>query len=86
MKLTLNIDSKSLPIEIDDVVAGLLATRLSVPYDANVGASLTRYLSEESGPWLLDEEHMRRRIFRRVILEVADPALVIRYLMAEQPN
>ena len=86
VNLTLNIDSKPLPIEIDDVVAGLLATRLNVPHDADVSASLSRYLSDESAPWVLDEEHMRKRIFRRVILAVADPALVIRYLMAEQPN
>ncbi|MGN6667047.1 MAG: hypothetical protein ACTHKH_08785 [Trinickia sp.] len=86
MKLNLNIDSTPLPIEIDDVVAGLLATRLNVPYDGDVATSLGRYLSDEAGPWVLDEEHMRKRIFRRVILEVADPALVIRYLMAEKPN
>lgn len=86
MKLTLNIDSKELPIEIDDVVAGLLAARLNLPHNADVSASLARYLSDEGGPWLLDEDHMRKRIFRRVILEVADPALVIRHLMAERPN
>lgn len=86
MKLTLNIDSKPLSIEIDDVVAGLLAARLNLPHHADVCASLARYLGDEGSPWVLDEEHMRKRIFRRVILEVADPALVIRYLMAEKPN
>jgi hypothetical protein len=29
---------------------------------------------------------MRKRILRRLILDIADPALVIRYLMIEQPH
>jgi len=45
--------------------------------------ALARYLSEKGAPWTLDEEHMRRRILRRLILDIADPALVIRHLMAE---
>ena len=84
MKLDLYIDSKPLDIEIDDVVVGLLAVRLDLPADANQQDALARYLSEKGAPWMLDEEHMRRRILRRLILDIADPALVIRHLMAEE--
>jgi hypothetical protein len=84
MKLDLYIDSKPLDIEIDDVVAGLLAVRLGLPGDTNHQQALARYLSEKGAPWMLDEEHMRRRILRRLILDIADPALVIRHLMAEE--
>ncbi|MEA3122050.1 MAG: hypothetical protein QOH33_1611, partial [Paraburkholderia sp.] len=38
------------------------------------------------GPWLLDEDHMCNRILRRLILKIVDPALVVRYLMTEQPQ
>ncbi|CAG9229636.1 conserved hypothetical protein [Paraburkholderia sabiae] len=84
MKLQLFIDSKPLEIEIDDVVAGLLAVRLALPANADHQAALARYLSEKGGPWILDEDHMRRRILRRLILDIADPALVIRHLMTEE--
>lgn len=83
MKLELHIDSKPLDIEIDDVVAGLLAVRLDLPAGVDNRDALARYLSEKGAPWTLDEEHMRRRILRRLILDIADPALVIRHLMAE---
>ncbi|HTR06333.1 MAG TPA: hypothetical protein VMJ11_06680 [Paraburkholderia sp.] len=83
MKLELCIDSKALTIEIDDVVAGLLAVRLNLPDNEDHHAALARYLSEKGAPWILDEEHMRRRILRRLILDIADPALVIRHLMAD---
>ncbi|WP_027778095.1 hypothetical protein [Paraburkholderia caledonica] len=86
MELTLTIDSRPLTLELDDVVAGLLAVRLNVPSDADTPAALCRYLSDAGGPWLLDENHMRKRILRRLILDIADPALVIRYLMIEQPH
>ncbi|WP_234775432.1 hypothetical protein [Paraburkholderia tropica] len=82
MKLELFIDSRPLDIEIDDVVAGLLAARLDLPAGADNQDALARYLSEKGAPWTLDEEHMRRRILRRLILDIADPALVIRHLMA----
>lgn len=84
MQLTLNIDGKALNIEIDDVVAGLLAARLNLPTNADHAAALSRYLSDKGGPWILDDEHMRRRILRRLILDIADPALVIRHLMASE--
>ncbi|WP_414442426.1 hypothetical protein [Burkholderia sp. 22PA0106] len=84
MHLKLIIDSKPLDIEVDDVIAGLLATRLNLPADIDHQEALVRYLGEKGEPWLLDEEHMRKRIFRRLILDVADPALVIRYLMADR--
>jgi len=84
MKLDLCIDSKPLDIEIDDVVAGLLAVRLGLTGDTNRQETLARYLSEKGAPWMLDDEHMRRRILRRLILDIADPALVIRHLMAEE--
>ena len=77
------IDSKPLDIEIDDVVAGLLAVRLDLPANADHQAALARYLSEKGASWLLDEEHMRRRILR-LTLDIADPALVIRHLMADE--
>lgn len=83
MKLELYIDSKRLDIEIDDVVAGLLAARLSLPAGSDNHDALAHYLSEKGAPWTLDEEHMRRRILRRLILDIADPALVIRHLMAD---
>ena len=84
MKLELRIDSKPLEVELDDVIAALLALRLDLPDDANLGDALARYLSEKGAPWVLDEEHMRRRIFRRLILDIADPALIIRHLMTGQ--
>lgn len=84
MKLELCIDSKPLDIDLDDVVAGLLAVRLNLPANADHQEAITRYLSEKGAPWLLDEEHMRRRIFRRLILDIADPALVIRHLMVDE--
>ena len=84
MKLHLIIDSNTLDIDIDDIVAGLLAARLELPVGADNQDVLARYLSDKGAPWTLDEEHMRRRIFRRLILDIADPALIIRHLMAEQ--
>ncbi|CAG9207426.1 hypothetical protein [Paraburkholderia tropica] len=84
MKLQLFIDSRPLAIEIDDVVVGLLAARLELPAGADNEDTLARYLSEKGAPWTLDEEHMRRRILRRLILDIADPALVIRYLMTDE--
>ena len=84
MKLKLNIDSKPLDVDIDDVVAGLLAVRLDLPAGEDNQDALARYLSDMGAPWTLDEEHMRRRILRRLILDIADPALVIRHLMAEE--
>ncbi|MGV2291914.1 hypothetical protein AAHK20_24595 [Trinickia sp. YCB016] len=84
MKLKLNIDSKPLDVDIDDVVAGLLAVRLDLPAGEDNQDALARYLSDKGAPWTLDEEHMRRRILRRLILDIADPALVIRHLMAEE--
>ncbi len=83
MKLELSIDAKPLDIEIDDVVAGLLAARLDLPAGADTQDALARYLSEKGAPWTLDEAHMRRRILRRLILDIADPALIIGHLMAE---
>ena len=82
MKLELCIDSKPLDIELDDVVAGLLAVRLDLPANADHRDAITRYLNEKGAP-SLDADHMRRRILRRLILDIADPALVIRYLMEE---
>ncbi|MFP3707885.1 hypothetical protein SB783_28085 [Paraburkholderia sp. SIMBA_009] len=84
MKLELFIDSRPLDIEIDDVVAALLAARLDLPAGADNQDGLARYLSEKAAPWTLDEEHMRRRILRRLILDIADPALVIRHLMGDR--
>ncbi|CAH2798422.1 MAG: hypothetical protein CBARDCOR_5544 [uncultured Caballeronia sp.] len=37
-------------------------------------------------PWMFDENHMRKRILRRLIFDIADPALIVRYLMADQPQ
>jgi len=82
MKLELCIDSKRLDIELDDVVAGLLAARLNLPAGTDNRDALARYLGKQGEPWSLDEEHMRRRILRRLILDIPDPALVIRHLMA----
>ncbi|WP_175914709.1 hypothetical protein [Burkholderia metallica] len=84
MKLELWIDSRPLEIELDDVVAGLLAARLNLPVGANSEGALARYLSEKGEPWSLDEEHMRKRIIRRLILDIADPAVIVRYLMADE--
>jgi hypothetical protein len=86
MDLTLTIDSRPLTVEFDDMIAGLLAARLNLPPDTDTRAVLCRYLSDAGGPWMLDENHMRKRILRRLILDIADPALVIRYLMVEQPH
>ena len=49
MKLELCIDSKPLDIELDDVVAGLLAVRLDLPANADHRDAITRYLNEK-GP------------------------------------
>ncbi|AIO34518.1 hypothetical protein NUV26_00300 [Burkholderia pseudomultivorans] len=84
MKLSLLIDSKPLDIEIDDVVAGLLSARLDLPAGHDNADALARYLSDKGQPWILDEEHMRKRIFRRLILDIADPSLIIRHLMADE--
>lgn len=84
MKLELSIDSKPLTIEIDDVIAGLLAARLNLPAGVNQEVLLAGYLSEKGEPWTLDEDHMRRRVLRRLILDIADPALVIKHLMADK--
>ncbi|MDN7586059.1 hypothetical protein [Burkholderia seminalis] len=69
-------------MKLDDVVAGLLAARLNLPAGTDHRDALARYLGKQGEPWSLDEEHMRRRILRRLILDIADPALVIRHLMA----
>ncbi|MCA8276134.1 hypothetical protein LGN17_26990 [Burkholderia sp. AU30280] len=82
MKLVLHIDSKPLDIEIDDVLAGLLAARLELPGGAANQDALAQYLGKKGEPWMLDEDHMRKRIFRRLILDIADPALIISHLMA----
>ncbi|KWE50023.1 hypothetical protein WL76_21595 [Burkholderia ubonensis] len=87
MKLNLTIDSTPLSMELDDVLAGLLAVRLDAPLEADaMRDAISRHLSDVGGPWLLDEDHMRNRILRRLVLEIADPALVARYLMIEQPQ
>ncbi|MEE2979444.1 MAG: hypothetical protein VYB88_18430 [Pseudomonadota bacterium] len=83
MKLQLTIDAKHLDVEIDDVVAGLLAARLSLPEGADHRDAITRHLSEVSAPWVLDDEHMRKRVLRRLILEIADPTLLMRHLMTD---
>ncbi|NIE82392.1 MULTISPECIES: hypothetical protein [unclassified Burkholderia] len=82
MKLSLTIESRSLDLELDDVVAGLFAIRLDLPpaLGHSLQESLTRHLNETTGPWTLDANHMRRRILRKIILDIADPALLIRYL------
>ena len=86
MDLTLTIDSRPLDFELDDVIAGLLAVRLNVPPGEDTRAAIGRYLGEGGGPWILDENHMRKRVLRRLILDTADPALVVRYLMTERPQ
>lgn len=86
MKLELLIDSRPLAIEIDDVVAGLLVARLGLAPDGDHRDAIARYLGEAAGPWTLDDDHMRKRVMRRLILDVADPTLVIQYLMADQPD
>ncbi|RQS63571.1 hypothetical protein DID96_29625 [Burkholderia sp. Bp8963] len=87
MKLNLTIDSTPLSIELDDVLARLLAVRLDAPLEADaMRDAISRHLSDVGGPWMLDEDHMRNRIVRRLILEIVDPALVVRYLMIEQPQ
>ncbi|KWE30839.1 hypothetical protein [Burkholderia territorii] len=86
MKLELLIDSRRLEIEIDDVVAGLLAARLGFAPDGDHRDAIARYLGEAAAPWTLDDDHMRKRVMRRLILDVADPALVIQYLMDDQPD
>ncbi|CAM2158665.1 conserved protein of unknown function (plasmid) [Pararobbsia alpina] len=83
MKLNLIIDSRPLDVEVDDVVASLLAVRLDLPAGAENRDALASYLSEKGAPWTLDEEHMRRRILRRLVLDIADPVLVMRHLMAD---
>lgn len=47
---------------------------------AALQAPITRHLNDTAGPWTLDAEHMRARILRKVILDIADPALLLRYL------
>lgn len=86
MELTLSIDGRPLSFELDDVVAGLLATRLNVPPGIDQREAIRGYLGEAGGPWMLDEDHMRRRVLRRLILDIADPTLIVRYLMAGQPQ
>ena len=86
MDLTLTIDSRPLDFELDDVIAGLLAVRLNVPPGEDTRAAIGRYLGEVGGPWILDENHMRKRVLRRLILDIADPTLVVRYLMTERPR
>jgi len=86
MELRLTIDGRALDLELDDVIAGLLAARLNLPAAANIRDAIRDYLGEAGGPWMLDENHMRKRILRRLILDIADPALIVRYLMAEQPQ
>ena len=86
MKLELLIDSNPLEIEIDDVVAGLLAARLGLAPDGDHRDAVARYLGEAAAPWTLDANHMRKRVMRRLILDVADPTLVIQYLMADQSD
>ncbi|SAK94368.1 hypothetical protein AWB75_06797 [Caballeronia catudaia] len=44
MKLTLTIESKPLDVEIDHVVAGLLAGRLNLSSDTNQREALVRPL------------------------------------------
>lgn len=83
VKLHLTVDSKPLSVDIDDIAAALLAVRLNLPGGADHRRAISRYLEENGSPWILDENHMRRRILRRVILDIADPALVIRHLMAD---
>ena len=83
MKLQLTIDAKHLDVEIDDVVAGLLAARLSLPEGADHRDAIARHLSEVSAPWVLDEGHMRKRVLRRLILEIADQTLLMRHLMMD---
>ena len=86
MDLTLTIGGRTLKFELDDVVAGLLAARLNLPAGTDTREAIREHLSEAGSPWMLDESHMRRRIMRRLILDIADPALIVRYLMAEQPQ
>jgi hypothetical protein len=87
MKLDLTIDTRSLSVELDDVIVGLLAVRLGLLSEGEaLREAVSRHLSDVGGPWVLDENHMRKRILRRLILEIADPALVIRFLMLEQPQ
>lgn len=83
MKLQLTIDAKHLDIEIDNVVAGLLAARLGLPEGADHHEAIARHLSEVGAPWVLDEDHMRKRVLRRLILEIADPVLLMRHLMID---
>ncbi|AIO43509.1 MULTISPECIES: hypothetical protein [Burkholderia] len=84
MKLELSIDSRPLHVELDDVIAGLLAARLGLPLDGDNRGAIGRYLGDAAGPWTLDDDHMRKRVMRRLILDIADPTLVIQYLMADQ--
>ncbi|MDN7702625.1 hypothetical protein R0290_29590 [Burkholderia semiarida] len=44
MKLELSIDSRPLNVEIDDVIAGLLAARLGLPPDGDHRGAIGRYL------------------------------------------
>ncbi|WP_179236123.1 hypothetical protein [Burkholderia sp. AU28863] len=86
MKLELSIDSRPLNVEIDDVIAGLLAARLGLPPDGDHRVAIGRYLGDAAAPWTLDDDHMRKRVMRRLILDIADPTLVIQYLMADQTD
>ncbi|RQU30342.1 hypothetical protein DF142_35390 [Burkholderia cenocepacia] len=86
MKLELSIDSRPLHVELDDVIAGLLAARLGLPPDGDHRGAIGRYLGDAAGPWTLDDDHMRKRVMRRLILDIADPTLVIQYLMADQAD
>ncbi|CAH2810397.1 MAG: hypothetical protein CBARDMAM_6028 [uncultured Caballeronia sp.] len=58
------IDGRAVSIELDDVVAGLLAARLDLPAGADQRGAISNYLSEVGSPWMLDENHMRKRIPR----------------------
>ncbi|MEB2604555.1 hypothetical protein SB384_33390 [Burkholderia cenocepacia] len=78
------MDSRPLHVELDDVIAGLLAARLGLPLDGDNRGAIGRYLGDAAGPWTLDDDHMRKRVMRRLILDIADPTLVIQYLMADQ--
>ncbi|GJH13332.1 hypothetical protein CBA19CS11_30860 [Caballeronia novacaledonica] len=53
MKLELRIDSKPLEVELDDVIAALLARRLDLPDDANLEDALARYLARKVRPGCL---------------------------------
>jgi hypothetical protein len=49
-------------------------------------AVICRYLSDAGAPWILGDNHLRKRNLRRLAPDIADPTLMIRYLMAERPH